>query len=266
MNVGLDTVRRADRRFLDDLVAKSSGDERVCALFLGGSHASGTADDLSDLDLYLVTYDGVSESFREDRRAFMSSLGDAVFLEEHEQFGFLMLLFIFDDGVHGEIAIAPARDLSTIHSGPYIPLLDRDGILEDRDFPAWRLDDGERTSIVRRLLVWFWYDRRLLEVALARGQLWTAHCYLERCRVACVDLTRIRDRPEMWPGGYEKSEGMVGDGALEALAASVVPLERPQMRRAARIVTECYLDIGREVAGRDGVEFPERLAAVVQGN
>lgn len=266
MSVAPRAMRHADRRFLDDLVARASGDDRVCALFLGGSHASGTADDHSDLDLYLITYDDAFDSFRAERRAFMSSLGDAVFLEEHEQFGFLMLLYMFDRGVHGEIAIAPAADLATIHSGPYIPLLDEDGILEDRDFAATRLDESERTSIVRRLLVWFWYDRRLLEVALARGQLWTAHFYLERCRVACVDLARLRDRPDTWPGGYEKCEGVVGDGALDALAASVVPLARHEMRKAAGIVTEYYLEVGREVAGRDGVEFPERLADLVQAD
>jgi hypothetical protein len=259
-------MRDVDRRFLNDLAAKSADDERVRTLFLGGSHASGSADAHSDLDLYLITRDEDFESFRADRRRFLSSLGDTIFLEEHEQFGFLMLLYIFADGVHGEIAVAPARDLTTIHSGPYITLLDKDGLLEGRDFPAWGLEADERAVLVRRLLQWFWYDRRLLDVALARDQLWTAHYYLERCRTTCLDLARLRDHPEAHPSGYEKCERAVAGATLDALAATVVPLETERMRTAARLVTRLYLDVGRVVAERESVAFPERLATTLAGD
>jgi hypothetical protein len=256
-------MREVDRAFVERLLADVRDDGRVCALFLGGSHASGTADPYSDLDLYLVTRDEDFDSWRSDRRTVLSRLGDPVFLEEHELFGFLLLLFMYDDGVHGEMAVAPAVDLADIHSGPFVTLIDKDGLLEGREFPAWRLDDEERQAVTRRLLVWFWYDLRLLDVALARGHLWTAHHYLERCRRACAELARLRAEPDAWPDGYERLERVVDDGTRSALAASVVPLDAAHMRRAADVTTRLCLDIGREVADRQGIPFPERLAAHV---
>jgi hypothetical protein len=45
------SIESADRGFLERLIARVSSDDRVTALFLGGSHASGNADPYSDLDL-----------------------------------------------------------------------------------------------------------------------------------------------------------------------------------------------------------------------
>jgi predicted nucleotidyltransferase len=256
-------LRDTDRAFLDRLVYRADDDERVTALILGGSHAAGTADEHSDLDLYLITRDDAFDSFRHERHEFMHRLGDAVFLEEHENFGFLMLLFMYSDGVRGEIAVTPARDVSEVHAGPHITLLDKDGVMHGRQFPVRPINAEDRRAIAANMLIWFWYDRWLLDVALARGTLWTAHYYLERCRQACVDLGRLRARPDLWPGGYEKAEHVIDAATLDTLASTVVALEADAMRNAAASVTQIYLELGRQVADLYGVEFPDRLVTTV---
>lgn len=56
-------------------------DPRVVAAFLGGSHAARTADEYSDLDLYLIVNDQDYDTFFAERRAFLGRLGEAVFFE-----------------------------------------------------------------------------------------------------------------------------------------------------------------------------------------
>lgn len=248
-----------DRRFLERLMAGLRSDNRVAALFLGGSHAAGTADEHSDLDLYLITSDAAFESLRSERKALLGALGEIVFLEEHSDFGFLMLLFIYADGVHGEIALAPARDLHDVHGGPHVVLLDRKGLLEGREFETFRLDQESRARVTESLLRWFWYDRGLLYVALARENLWSAHHYLELCRERCLTLARLLAHPGIWPGGHEKAEAMLDTAMLALFEPTVVPLDSDRMYRAAHKVTDLYLQLGPEAARMFEASFPDRL-------
>ncbi len=258
-------IAGGDRTFLEGLLARVRFDDRVAALFLGGSHAAGTADKYSDLDLYLIAADAAYESLRSEREGLLRSLGEIVFLEEHSDFGFLLLLFIYADGVHGEMALAPARDLHEVHGGPHLVLLDNEGLLTGRDFEASRLDRADRADIVGRALKWFWYDRVLLDVALARANPWTAHHHLERCRERCLDLAWLRAHPGVWPGGHEKAERML-DAATRALfEPTVVPLDADQMHRAARRLTDLYLRLGPEAARMCDISFPDRLVETMMG-
>jgi hypothetical protein len=253
------TVTGPDRSFLQRLVDRARVDERVEALFLGGSHASGTADEYSDLDLYLITTDEGFERFRDERRDLMAALGELVFLEEHEDFGFLLILYIYRDGVGGEMALAPVREINDVHSGPFEVLVDRTGVMDGRVFRSGHLDERTRIEMVRRALMWFWYERANLDVAIRRGHLWTAHYHLERCRERCLDLAWIRARPEVWPGGHEKAERMLAAMTLERLAPTIVPLQREALRRASDAVTDFYREVGPEVATACGVEYPATL-------
>ena len=54
----------------------------VIAAFLGGSLAAASADDVSDLDLYVITYERDYEAFFASRQGFISSWGDALFLAD----------------------------------------------------------------------------------------------------------------------------------------------------------------------------------------
>jgi Streptomycin adenylyltransferase len=256
------SVRRTDRSFLERLVAATESDGRVATLLLGGSHAAGTADAYSDLDLTLITTDDGFESLHAERFELLRGLGDPIFLEEHDDFGFLLLLFIYADGVCGEMSLAPARAVDDVVGGPNVALFDKGGVRAGQSDEGG-LDAAARTGIVRRSLAWFWYHRRLLDVMVVRGRLWTAHHYLERCRELCLNLASMRDRPEVWPGGHEKADVLLRKETLERLAPTVVPLEKDTLIDAARAITDLYMEIGPEVAERCGVEFPAKLAASV---
>jgi hypothetical protein len=192
----------------------------------------------------------------------MESLGKPVFLEEHSDFGFQMMLFIFANGVRGEMAIAPARDLDEVRSGPFEVLLDRIDLMENHVFPQG-LDESIHKGVVHRTLVWFWYDRVNLEAALARGNLWTAHHYLERCRERYLDLAWTDALPEVWPGGHEKAEAVLDAATLDALKRTVVPLERNDLEGAARALTDFYRRLAPVVAASSGLHYPTALDTAV---
>jgi predicted nucleotidyltransferase len=120
---------------LDRFMAASREDTRVVAAFLGGSHAAGTADEYSDLDLYLIVGDQNYDTFFAERRAFLGHLGEAVFFEDFSDFGFDMVVFILSGGVEGELALGRASGFDHIHGGPFEILVDKEVILEGHVFP-----------------------------------------------------------------------------------------------------------------------------------
>ena len=89
------------------------GDQHVVAAFLGGSLATGTADDVSDVDIYAITRESDYPSFFARREAFVQSWARPVFVAETRNFeglGFDMLHFVLDDGVSGVLALG-SRDV-----------------------------------------------------------------------------------------------------------------------------------------------------------
>lgn len=146
-----------------------------------------------------------------------------------------------------------------MHGGPHLVLWDKENLLTGRGFPPGHMDRDTRLDVVGRQLKWFWYDRALLDVALSRGALWTAHHYLERCRERCLDLAWLRAHPGVWPGGHEKAERMVDAATLASFGPTVVPLNAEHMQSAARVLTDLYLRLGPKVARANGVPFPDRL-------
>jgi predicted nucleotidyltransferase len=108
----------------DRFVAACREDTRVVGAFLGGSHAAGTADEYSDLDLYVIVDDQNYDTFFAERRAFLGRLGEPVFLEDFSDFGFDMVIFIFSSSVEGELALGRASGFDHIHGGPFEVLVD----------------------------------------------------------------------------------------------------------------------------------------------
>lgn len=238
-------------------------DPRVVAAFLGGSQATGTTDAHSDLDLYLIVSDEAYDDFYAKRRRFMRSLGDPVFLEDFDGFGFDMLVFILANGVEGELALARESHFTHIHGGPFKIVVDKKGILEGVTFPRQGPSPTEQQETLRHLLHWFWRDLSLFCTAMARGRLWTAYGYLEALRRKCLNLARLQADFGAWAGGYEKVEEAVSPGALAPLQATFGPLQRQEMVQAARRLVVVYQQVAPGLAAQRGVPYPAQLERVL---
>ena len=234
-------------------------DERVVAAFLGGSHASGTADEYSDLDLYAVISDAEYDAFFAERRELVRRLGEPLFLEDFDGFGFDMLIFMIDGGVEGELALGRASDFAVIHGGPYEVLLDRHGVLAGKVFPLQRPSQEQQVEGLRRELWWLWRDLSLCLTAVARARLWSGYGYLESLRVTCANLLRLSSDFTGWPDGYDKLELVVPAEALEPLARSVVSIEPCSMLQAAGTLVELYQAVAPSLASAHELPYPREL-------
>src|SRR5437868_5689604 len=103
---GLLVTRRAERAaLLQRAIALLKADERVCAAWLFGSLGRGDADDLSDLDLWVVVEDEHIEEIVAARRDYVARLAEPLLMEEAPQNapaggGYLLALYGGDGGPH----------------------------------------------------------------------------------------------------------------------------------------------------------------------
>jgi lincosamide nucleotidyltransferase len=249
---------------LERFVAACREDTRVVAAFLGGSHAARTADEYSDLDLYLIVGDQHYDTFFAERRAFLGRLGEPVFFEDFSEFGFDMVVFIFTDGVEGELALGRASGFDHIHGGPFEVLVDKEGILEGQVFPLLQSTQVEQRRKLRWLIYWFWRDLSEFNRAIVRGRLWTAHGLLEGLRLKCVNIARIKH--EFYSVGMVGYKGLEEDADaqdLESLRATLCPLEREAMLEAAGRLAGFYLRTAPPLAFQQQIAYPADLEAVV---
>ncbi len=249
---------------LDRFVAACQADERVVAAFLGGSYASGKADVYSDLDLYLIITDEMYDNFKASCETFLRLLGEPLFLENFDEFGFDLLIFIFADGIEGELALGRASHFSHIHGGPHKTLLDKQGILSGVVFPWYEPPHVSQVETLHGLIYWFWHDlSHHFITTLARGQLWSAYGALEDLRRTCVNLARLQQNFSMVAEGYEKVEQVLPVGQLSPLQATFCPMERDAMLRAALVIVRFYRNIAPSLAQAHGIPYPDKLAQVI---
>jgi predicted nucleotidyltransferase len=252
------------RRIVDRFVAACRADERVIGAFLGGSYARGAADAYSDLDLYVITDGGTYMDFFAERATFVRQLGEPAFLEDFDEYGFDLMLFIFSDGAEGELALGREGGFQNIHVGPHVVLLDKTGILAGISFPEQHLLPAQQIERIRGLVNWFWHDfSHHFLTPLARGQLWTAVGALEDLRRTCVDLARLAADFTTAAEGYEKVESAIAMERLAALAATFCPPERVALLRAAHAIVGFYREVVPPLAQAHGITYPVALEGVI---
>jgi predicted nucleotidyltransferase len=253
------------RTIVDRFVAACWADERVIGAFLGGSYARGADDAYSDLDLYVITADGAYNDFFSQRAAFTQQLGEPVFLEDFDEYGFDLLLFIFADGTEGELALGREGGFQHIHGGPHLVLLDKTGILAGATFPEQHPLPAQQVERLRGLVHWFWHDMsHHFLTPLARGQLWTAVGALEDLRRTCVDLARLAADFTTAAEGYERVERAIAADRLAALAATFCPPERMVLLRAAQVLVGFYREVAPSLAQAHGISYPAALEGVIR--
>ncbi len=248
---------------LERFRALCQADPRVAAAFAGGSLATGTADEYSDLDLYLIVADEAYAEFFADRAHFLRQLGEPVFQEDFAGFGFDMILFILADGAKGELGLAQASHFRHIHGGPYRVLVDKPGLLAGVSFPLDRIAPEAQRRTLAGLLGSFWRHLDLLTGALGRGRLLTAMEYLGEMRRALVGVSRLAvDFAD--GGGHPPAEALLSEQALAALGATFAPFDRREIGRAAQEAVRLFTAVARPLAGAQGVPYPEALERVVR--
>ncbi|HJT55624.1 MAG TPA: aminoglycoside 6-adenylyltransferase [Ktedonobacteraceae bacterium] len=245
-------------------VAACQADERVVAVFLGGSYARNATDAYSDIDFGLITADEAYDGFFADREAFILLLGEPVFLEVFSDYGCDVVFFTFPDGVECELMLGRESQFTHIHVGPYKVLLDKKGILAGAVFSRSEVAKAEQIERLRGSITWFWHDLcHHFITPLAREQMWSAYGGLQDLRLLCVNLALLKENFSARPEGYEKVEQALPIELLAPLEATCCPLERKAMLQAALIIVRFYQDLAVPLAQRYGIAYPADLERIM---
>ncbi len=264
MVVAMDPAIALRRAFIDRFAAVCSGDDRVAAVFLSGSYAKDAADRFSDVDLIVVAGDGGYDALFADRWEIMASLGELVLAEDFDGFGRDMLLYLYADGVDGEVDLHHRRTVSWFQPSGLVTLVDKDHVAADvAPWPTPARSDRER--LIARLLVHFWRQVWLGTGALARGRLLTRHGYLEAVRL-CANLARLRaDLTSPWAvSGLDKIEDALSTSEQQALGRTIVPLDERALKTGFTALVAFFELLAQELASRHDLRDPIELAAAVK--
>lgn len=249
--------------FVQRFVSACEKDKRVVAAFLGGSFAADKGDEWSDIDIYVVITNEDYASFLANRQAFMRGLGKAIYLEDFNGFGFDMILFTFDDGVEGELSMAPEDNFDHIHGGPYISLVDKKGLLVGKTFPLYTLTEEQQLRTLHQQIYGFWEALSHFVAAMHRKQPWTAYGSLDEMRMACLKLLRLQHEFAVEHTAYSRVEQYVPEGELLPLKASCCSLESQAMLEASLILVQEYQRICPLLAAEHGIAYPTDLERVL---
>jgi len=197
-------------------------DPRVLSAFLGGSLADGTEDDFSDIDIYYILEEQSYSDFTSQMRARLAEMGPLVFLEQHNNFGFDLILFIFQNGVKGELGLGTTKNLKTLHAGPYRVLVDKKLLLDGLVFPFQApLEGKDLQEYVEKQLRWYWYWYSVFLSAVARERLWSAFTQLQQMREYAFRLIALAHHPQRIPG--QRFERTVPRPVRDELGNSSLP-------------------------------------------
>src|SRR5205823_10058694 len=119
------TLMKERSLFIQKFEQIAREDPRVLSAFLGGSLADGTEDDFSDIDIYYILEEQSYSDFTSQMRARLAEMGPLVFVEQHNNFRFNLILFIFQNVVKGELELVTTKNLKTLHAEPYRILVTR---------------------------------------------------------------------------------------------------------------------------------------------
>jgi hypothetical protein len=228
-----DWAPRHIRPYVEAVIAAIRDDPRVVGLTAGGSAATGTMDEFSDLDLVVVCRDEAQPELLRDARAFAAGLGPllACFTGEHVGEPRLLIALYGPPPVHVDLKFVADSQLDQrVEDG--LIVWQRDGALDAalrRAVPAWPQPDPQ--WIEDRFWVWVHYGA----TKLGRGELFECLDVLGALRAIVFGplialgggyrAAGVRRLEQMAPGLVPALEATVGDhtphGCAAALRASV---------------------------------------------
>ncbi|HEY9335602.1 MAG TPA: hypothetical protein VIQ79_14310 [Kribbella sp.] len=235
----------------DNVVAEAERDPRVLAVLAGGSVATGTSDEYSDLDLVLVCTAEGQPSCLAEAKEFAGRVGPLLtsFTGEHVGEPRLLIALYGSPLLHVDLKFVTPDGLRTrVEDG--VVLWQRDGTVDrirQESAPAWPQPDPQ--WIEDRFWCWVHYTA----VKIARGELFEAIGALDALRSAAIAPLATLGRTAR-PAGVRRFETLAPD-LVPQLRATLADADPEDCLRALRAAVDVYRKV------REGVEVVRRTAA-----
>jgi hypothetical protein len=235
-------------------------DPQILGMLLGGSFASGEADEYSDLDMQLVVEDGQVEQLVRRLRTLADQAGRVVAAFSAEHVGLPhMLIVLYEDLVHADF-----EPLEISRVGPRNAGMSTH-VLWERDPAVSASLGGEGTKedpaaalvwLENRIWTWSWY----VQTKILRGELYDALRGLQEIRDTVLFRLLAIHRDER-PNSARRAEGRVGPWKHQ-FAATIPALGRASAMDALRSSIRLYLDLADPLQRTFGIQPADRARAV----
>ncbi len=230
----------------------------VRGLFLSGSFGNGRADAYSDIDFVLVSEDGPTDEVAGAWKAAVARTGDIVMWRDRNTRPALINA-ITADWTRTDVVILKPEQFTGQNQASLRPLFDHDGLFDQlpKDQPQLKASPAR----LFRQIEEFIRILGLLHLAAGREEYITGVAGIFHLRTILIDLlveeTAAPDR-----GGALHLNRLLTDEQKALITALPAPVpERDAMIASHLAYAKAYLPRARQLAGRRGVEWPERFEA-----
>jgi hypothetical protein len=249
------------RAHLEAACRAASERHGIVGMVIGGSFASGQADEYSDLDLQLVLEREEAEGLAGQLRDIADAAGPVVAAFTAEHVGLPnMLIVLYEDLIHADFEPVPLTQLGERNAGlSSFILWDRDGSISST-LPVGRKHEdpaGELGWFEARMWTWSWY----IQTKLLRGELYEVLDGLQYVRNNVLFSLLARHRGEL-ASGARRVEQRLGPWA-DRFTATVPALTQPSMLTALRETMRLYVDMADPLLEQHDVDRADRARAVV---
>jgi len=247
------------KRRLEAICRAAMDDPQILAMFIGGSFASGEADEYSDLDLQLIVEDGAIDRLVPKLRPLADQAGRVVAAFSAEHVGLPnMLIVLYEDLVHVDLQPVQFSDVGSRNAGLSTHVLwERDPSISSVLGAKHEADPaGELAWFEDRIWTWSWY----VQTKILRGELYEALSSLQYLRDNVLFRLLAMHRDEL-PSAARRAESRVGPWE-ERFAATVATLDQHSTMEALKSSIELYVDLVGPLQGKYGVRPADEARAV----
>jgi len=236
------------------IAQRLEADTRIGALFVGGSFGRGEGDRFSDIDLVAVVRPEHQEAVAADWKGVLASIAPVVFWHDFARPA-LITNAVTEDWQRIDLMIVESVQQRSRDS--LKPLFDRAGLYDA--LPETQPWTGPNKGRVEGLVKEFIRVFGLLPVAVGRGEFLLGQMGVGLLRGMLVDL--LREEVERADKGGMLNWTRLHSPEQLALIASVPSPEptRESLIAAHLACAQAFLPRARQMAGRLGIEWPQRF-------
>ncbi len=243
------------QQLIERITAALREDDRIRAAWLSGSRGRGTADEYSDVDLWLVAETAEIPELVGSWPARVEQITPVVLCRQLGQLP--VFHHITPDWLRFDVVVGSPDEVPTRTRSTLVPLFDRAGLhARLAQAGAARQPDPDRitalgTEFIRVL--------GLLPVVLGRGEYVVAASGAGLLRTLLIELM-TEDVPVEDRGGVLHLGRLLPPDRLAALTAlPPISATLESVLAAHRDLAELFLPLGHELAQRTGATWPDRL-------
>jgi hypothetical protein len=244
-------------QIIQSFTDRAQADDRVAALFLGGSLGKGVGDDWSDVDLILAARPEHHAAIAEGVRAWADSIAKLVLWKQPYP-GVPLYTAVTDGWLRFDLTVTiPGRVIGA--RATLKPLVDRDEVWAGlpETLPAKPLDPAALTALIEESL----RILGLLTVAVGRGEFAIGVTGAGLIRQQLISLLIMETEPPLPPGALHLARLISPHDVAMVEALPGVVATRASVIAANIAYAGALLPRARIIAERVGAVWPEALEA-----